>query len=217
MAAEHTFSFSDHEYALEMNRLYERNIERNKMLLLLLGPSAVGKSVIIDGLKASTEHTFEYVKTIMTRPLRDAETDKVSVPDECFTRMKESGDFLVVNSNYGVRYGTPLRGVLEPIAKSIIPVLDFPLERIDMLQRPEYEIMSVYVYPPSIDEWVGRLESSERNIGGRYEDGAKELTDLALRECIHPAIDISVVNRNGEASAVVDSIVQTISTVTRST
>ena len=88
----------------EVARLKKRNITRDRLLVLLLGPSASGKSKIIDELMAvSSEPVFEYVNPYTTRPNRVAEIDKITVTDEEFVRMQARRDFVAVNALYGAR------------------------------------------------------------------------------------------------------------------
>ncbi|MBI2459148.1 MAG: hypothetical protein HYV53_01175 [Parcubacteria group bacterium] len=54
--------------------------------LLLLGPSGVGKSAIIDEL-SKFDNRFVYISPYMTRPLRLGEKNKVAVSDEQMDEM----------------------------------------------------------------------------------------------------------------------------------
>ncbi|HBD04983.1 TPA: hypothetical protein DCZ32_00830, partial [Candidatus Uhrbacteria bacterium] len=55
-------------------------------LLLLLGPSGVGKSAIIDEL-SKLDSRFVYISPYMTRPLRQGERNKIAVSDEQMDEM----------------------------------------------------------------------------------------------------------------------------------
>ena len=135
----------------------------------------------------------------MTRVNRPGETDKISVSDETFDVLESSGQFVVVNNLYNIRYGTPLNGILGPLEKGNIPILDYPLQTVGALQRPEYDTLSFYIYPSSIEEWQLRMERNGRNTGGRLETGIRELGSLATSGLMHPDIDISIKNAEGAA------------------
>ena len=180
---------------------------------MLLGPSATGKSTVIGGLMQQGLQEFSYVKPIMTRPNRPGETDKISVGDEAFDAMEADGQFVIVNNLYGVKYGTPLRGILDPLETGQTPVLDYPLSTADRLLRTEYDTLNVYVYPPSVEAWVHRVESSGRNAHGRLEAGLDELTALERSGYRHPAIDISVVNRDGMSEASAQEILAVLDSI----
>lgn len=198
----------------ELAQVAERDLSREELFVLLLGPSATGKSAIIDELSAQTDGSmFEYVKPMITRPNRPGETDKVSISDEKFDDMQTEGEFVVVNSLYGVRYGTPLNGILEPLRIGKTPILDYPLDNIDALKRPEYETLNFYIYPHSIDGWVNRLRRINRDSNGRLEAGIEELGALATQEFIHPNIDISLVNGDQQSAQTASEIIKIIDQV----
>lgn len=194
------FRFSEAQLQAQIERARQRNLLRERLFVLLLGPSATGKSTIIQELNGhGATKDFSYVKPVITRPNRPNETDKISVDDATFDSLEAREEFVVVNGLYGVRYGTPLRGILDPLAEGKIPILDYPLDRVDVLRRPEYDTLNFYVFPPSAGEWMARIENSGRNADGRLEAGLSELDMLATSDTQHPDIDVSVVNADGAA------------------
>jgi ribose 1,5-bisphosphokinase len=209
------FSFPTSHRQAEIGKTLRRELTKERLFVLLLGPSATGKSTIIEELNRQASDTyFEYVKPIVTRPNRPNETDKISVADSEFDAMEASGKFVVVNGLYGVRYGTPLEGILSPLSRGNMPILDYPLETVSALQRPEYDTLNFYIYPPSLEAWRGRIESSGRNTDGRLEAGTQELGSLAVAGFSHPDIDVSIVNAEGAASVAANDILDAIQQVT---
>lgn len=207
------FEVSEELRQSEIDRTLERSLTRNRLFVLLLGPSATGKSTIIAEMNNQSGDQFEYVKPIMTRPNRPHETDKVSVTDKEFDELEDSREFVVVNSLYGVRYGTPLRGILDPLQRGITPILDYPLETVSALRRPEYDTLHFYIYPSSFAEWQLRMERSGRNQDGRLEAGISELGSLATSGLIHTDVDISIVNAQGAAYRAANDILNVIDRV----
>lgn len=208
------FFFSADHRQHEIDKMLERNLSRERLFVLLLGPSATGKSTIINTVNYYTEDkSFEYVKPFMTRQNRTDEVDKISISNFEFDAMNEEGDFVVVNKLYGVRYGTPLKGILEPLENGNIPILDYPLETVNALQRPEYDMLNVYVYPPSIDSWRRRVEAGARNSGGRLEAGVQELGMLAALGCMHENVDVSIVNEDNAPGVAAQDILSVIKRV----
>ena len=63
--------------------------------LLLLGPSGVGKSAIIDEL-SKLDSRFVYISPYMTRPLRVGERNKVAISDKQMDKMWARGELLSV-------------------------------------------------------------------------------------------------------------------------
>lgn len=205
------FVFSSDHRQVELDQTRLRNLTKERLFVLLLGPSATGKSTLIQELNAqATDTYFEYVKPIITRPNRPNETDKVSVTDSEFDSMAARGEFVVVNGLYGVRYGTPLQGITSPLSKGNTPILDYPLEAVGALQRPEYDTLNLYIFPPSLETWRGRIESSDRNLDGRLEAGIRELGSLAMTGFSHPDIDVSIVNAQGASAEAAHDILDVI-------
>lgn len=208
------FSVTDQVREAEIDRALDRGLTRERLFVLLLGPSATGKSTIINEMNSQVgDYDFEYVKPMITRPNRPGEVDKISISDEEFDELDASGEFIVVNSLYGVRYGTPLAGVMKPLSMGNVPILDYPLETVDALSRPDYDTLKFYVYPRSIEEWRTRMERVGRDIDGRYESGVRELGFLATSHMTHPDIDISVVNADGAATDAARTILSIINQV----
>src|SRR5947209_6820937 len=82
----------------------------DKLFVLLLGSSSVGKSTIIRGLD---NNFFTYISPYITRPLREEERDKIAIGDDEFDSLAQDGMFVYINHLYGVRYGTPLVTIQE--------------------------------------------------------------------------------------------------------
>src|SRR2546430_9091262 len=145
------------------------SMRSDKLFVLLLGPSSVGKSTIICGLDNAL---FTYISPYITRPLREEERDKIVIGDDEFNSLAQDGMFIYINHLYGVRYGTPLMPIQETLAQGRIPILDFPLQQVSVLQRPEeYDLLNVYVFPETMQQWVNQVGQTGRNQDGRMEAG----------------------------------------------
>lgn len=207
--------FSVERYKDEIEEAKQRNLTKKRLFVLLLGPSAVGKSTVIQELSSQSDPSeFEYVKPLITRPNRPGEVDKVSISEKDFELIDEAGEFVVVNRLYGVRYGTPLAGILDPLSRGTIPVLDYPLANVAALKRSEYDLLNFYIYPPSVAEWQKRMELSGRNLDGRFEDGIKELGALAAQSYLHQDVDISLINNECATDEVAKKIRESIELIT---
>ena len=89
----------------------------NPMLVIISGPSGVGKDTIIEALqKRGHRPAYHYVVTCTTRGRRPIEVDGVSyqfvTPSE-FIALRDRGDLLEANEVHGNWYGTPRAGVRE--------------------------------------------------------------------------------------------------------
>jgi guanylate kinase len=143
-------------------------------LLLLLGPSGVGKSSIIEELLRLNSR-FVYISPFITRPLREGEKDKISISGEEMDKMWNRGELLVINELYGIRYATPRLPILQALAQSNFPVLDWPISRMDVMTRAfPGQLHVVYVLPPSIEDLRQRLSKDGRDTNGHRLRSAQE-------------------------------------------
>ncbi len=208
------FSVSIKLRETEAANLSQRKLARNSLFILLLGPSAVGKSTIIQKLIGDGVIHFNYVKPFMTRQNRPDESDKISVSENQFADHERRKEFVAVNDLYGVRYGTPLSGILGPLSQNKVPVLDYPLQRVQTLIRPDYNLLGVYIYPSSIESWMDRVKQTGRNTNNRLATGLTELEALAECGMSHPFIDLSIVNSDGDPTTSANSIIDAIKKLT---
>ena len=177
--------------------------------LLLLGPSGVGKSTIIEEL-CRIDNRFVYISPYMTRPLREGEKNKISISGEQMDEMWSRGELLVINELYGIRYATPRLPIAEALAGGSFPVLDWPVSRIEvMTQAFPDRLHVVYVSPPSIEALRQRLAKDGRDVdGSRLKNASEELE--AYWACRYVGIcDLEVVSEENQmlkiAHAIYDS------------
>jgi guanylate kinase len=192
--------------ALEGLQLYGQNI-----FVLLLGPSGVGKSSIICEMNRISNEGYKYIKPYTTRSLRDGEKEKIHVPLEVYQEMVLKGDFVIDNALYGNRYGTPMTAIIEAQAIGKIPILDFPLTKVDLLKRPEYRLLNFYICPPTIAEWLRRMGLDSRaKARDRIEAGYEEMKQLAENSFVHPNIHMGVINHDAYRCAlIIDTLIKT--------
>lgn len=145
-------------------------------LLLLLGPSGVGKSSIIKEL-LQLDSRFIYISPFITRPLRKGEKDKISISNKEMNKMWNRGKFLVINELYGIRYATPRLSIIEALEQGSFPILDWPISRIKvMTQAFPNQLCVIYILPPSIKVLQQRLTKDGRDIDGhRLQNAYKEM------------------------------------------
>ena len=130
-------------------------------LIVLAGPTAVGKGTIVAALRAKRATCGCRCRRRRGRP-RPGEEDGVDyffVTDDEFTRMIDAGELLewaVVHG--GHRYGTPRRAVEERLADGQSVVLEIDLQGARQVKQTMPEALFVFVAPPSWEELVERLE-----------------------------------------------------------
>lgn len=162
--------------------------------LLLLGPSGVGKSTLINELR-HIDDKFIYISPFITRELRYAETDKISISNEEMDSLSRHDDFLAINEIYGIRYATPKAPIIKALANNMYPVLDWPADKISIMKTAFKEKLFIaYIAPPSIEVLKLRLLADNRDVdGNRFQKDIEELKRYKSCE-FDSFIDINVIS-----------------------
>jgi len=175
--------------------------------LLLLGPSGVGKSAIIEEL-IKLDSRFTYISPFTTRPLRNGERNKISISSEEIDIMWSEGKLLVVNELYdGIRYATPLLPIIQSLLREHFPVLDWPVAQMSTIIKAfSNQLYSVYIFPPSIDILHEHISKDGRdNTGIRFESACNELKEFFSQKYDN-LYNMSIVSEEGKLSTVANAI-----------
>ncbi|HVD28634.1 MAG TPA: guanylate kinase [Mycobacteriales bacterium] len=162
-------------------------------LVVLSGPSGVGKSTVVKALRAEHPEVWLSVSAT-TRFPRPGETHGVHyrfVSREEFAELVESGGLLEWAEFAGNLYGTPRQPVLDNLAAGRPVVLEIDLQGARQVRALMPGAKLVFLAPPSWDELVRRL------TGRGTEDAAVVERRLAVaREelAAEPEFDVTLVN-----------------------
>ena len=143
-------------------------MKKNK-LLIVSGPSGVGKGTIVKALKARRSDVAESI-SCTTRAPRNGEThgkEYFFLTKEEFLRRIEEKDFLEYDEHFGNYYGTPKSFVLETLnTKSVILEIDV----VGALNAKKLvpDCVLVMIAPPSVEEL-------KRRLVGRATETAEEI------------------------------------------
>ena len=133
------------------------------MLVIISGPSGVGKDTIIDALRRRHhDPEYHYVVTCTTRAKRPGEVDGIDyhfLDRATFAARRRAGEFLEANDVHGNWYGTPRSQVREKLAEGRDVQREVPpgpfeacLPGIHDL-RVELEVGRVEAGAPAADRW----------------------------------------------------------------
>jgi guanylate kinase len=162
-------------------------------LVVLSGPSGVGKSTVVKALRAEHPEVWLSVSAT-TRFPRPGETDGVHyrfVSREEFAELVESGGLLEWAEFAGNLYGTPRQPVLDHLAAGRPVVLEIDLQGARQVRALMPGAKLVFLAPPSWDELVRRL------TGRGTEDAAVVEKRLAVARdelAAEPEFDVTLVN-----------------------
>ena len=162
-------------------------------LVVLSGPSGVGKSTVVKALRAEHPEVWLSVSAT-TRFPRPGETHGVHyrfVSREEFAELVESGGLLEWAEFAGNLYGTPRQPVLDHLAAGRPVVLEIDLQGARQVRAVMPGAKLVFLAPPSWDELVRRL------TGRGTEDAAVVEKRLAVARdelAAEPEFDVTLVN-----------------------
>jgi len=142
------------------------------MLVVISGPSGVGKTTVVERL--AQVHSFHFSVSVTTRDPRPGEVegeDYEFVSEEEFQRRVENDEFLEWAAYSDRRYGTPRRQLEERLASGLDVVLDIEVQGAGQVKAAMPESVMIFVVPPSLSELEERLrgrgdtDDFERRLG----------------------------------------------------
>lgn len=164
-------------------------MERENCVLIVAGPSGVGKTVIAEQM-VRNDPRFTFLRSGTTRARRgDSHDDEyLYYTEEDFLSAVERGEF-AEHMRYGNHlYGTPKSELYRAFSEGKIPLLVLDLVGVEsMAHLPEYSACSVYIYA-DIDVIDSRLrgrylsgEPTEKNVSDykrRIEENNKDFGNI---------------------------------------
>jgi guanylate kinase len=182
------------------------------MLVVISGPSGVGKDTIIAALqRRSHEPPYHYVVTCTTRARRPGEIDAVSynfLATEQFQALRDAGELLEANEVHGHWYGTPRAGVRQALAKGQHAILKIDVQGAHVVKGCVPDALLIFVVPPS-------LETLAKHLKDRRTETAAELElrerNAALELARKDDYDHVVVNEEGNVDRTAKLIDEIIS------
>ena len=180
-------------------------------LVVVSGPSGVGKGTIVKTLVKRREDVVESVSCTTRAPREGARHgwEYFFLSKEEFLKRVDEGDFLEYDEHFGNYYGTPKSFVKEMLeSKSVILEIDVVGALNAKKAFPDCKL--VMIVPPSLEELkrrlIGRNSETEEEIEKRlsrleYELSKKDEYDFVivnddLEEAIKALSDIVDINAN---------------------
>ncbi|NYD42051.1 guanylate kinase [Nocardioides panaciterrulae] len=174
---------------------------RRSRLVVLAGPTAVGKGTVAAEVRATHPEVWISVSAT-TRRARPGEVHGVHywfVSDEEFDRMVDGGELLewaIVHK--AARYGTPRGPVEAALAAGRPAMLEIDLQGARQVRETMPEAMFVFLKPPSWEELVRRLVGRGTET---EEERARRLETARDELAAEPEFDVTIVNHEVHAAA----------------
>ncbi len=175
-------------------------------LIVLSGPSGVGKSTVIAELFGQRKNIYFSV-SYTTRQPRVGEQDGVNynfVDRVEFERMIAAGELLEYAEYVNNYYGTSLKAIQERLDAGVDVLLDIEVQGAAKVRSRCPDALFIFIIPPSFEELSRRLHrrgtDGEDVIAGRLEKARVEFKEI-------PNYDYLVINdKVSEAVAEIEAI-----------
>ncbi len=134
---------------------------KNGKLVIISGPSGVGKGTIIHELLSISPSPYVYSVSWTTRPKRKNEIDGKDyyfVTKEIFKKAIKKNEFLEYEEYVGNLYGTPKMFIEKSISEGKIVLLEIDTKgALKLLKKNDLEIVSIFLIAPTLKEYQRRL------------------------------------------------------------
>jgi guanylate kinase len=157
-----------------------RSAEKSGILIVLCGPSGVGKSTISREL--AEQHRVTYIVSATTRPRREG--DEIGktyehIAKEDFFHRLDAEEFLEYAQVYGDYYGTPKRPALDLLAAGRDILLEIDVQGALQVRYQYPQSLTIFILPPDEPTLLHRLEGRGRDtpeeIAKRFRDAKREI------------------------------------------
>ena len=182
---------------------------KKALLIVLSGPSGVGKDALLNRLK-DFKYPLEYVTTITTRSRRAGERNHIDyhfITQQKFQDMVKQGELLEYANVYGNWYGVPRAPVNEALNNSLDTIIKVDIQGAVSIKKIAPQAVFIFIMPASIEELGQRLKrrhtESSFDLNVRMQTAAEEIKQLSL-------FDYVVYNQQGEIDRAVQDIVAII-------
>ena len=177
------------------------------MLVVVSGPSGVGKDAILDVLQRLPGHTdHHYVVTCTTRARRPGEIDGLSyhfLGRERFLALRDAGGLLEANEVHGNWYGTPRDEVAGALAAGRHAILKIDVQGAEVVRARVPDALLIFVTPPSIEALADRLKARDTETAAELElRQINAAAELARQQ----DYDYVVVNETGQLARTAERI-----------
>ncbi len=151
-------------------------------ILLIIGPTAVGKSSIIDRVLKEFPQVVDVI-TYTTRQPRTGESEGHPyhfVSEERFTSLLKENFFIEWAHVHGRMYGTPRDQVERAAALGKVVIADIDVQGAKTVLREFPQTVTVFLKPPSIDalrqRFISRGVTGTSDLDKRLESAQRELS-----------------------------------------
>ena len=181
-------------------------IQPEPLLIVISGPSGVGKDTVLHMMEERGDQPFHFVVTATTRPIREGEehgVDYFFISSDEFAQMIEQDELLEYAIVYNDYKGIPKQQVRNALSSGKDVIMRLDVQGAATVKKIEPEAVLIFLTTESEEELVSRLRArkteSPEGLNLRIATARQEL------KRVHE-FDYVVVNREDKLDAAVDSI-----------
>ena len=172
--------------------------ERKCMLIVISGPSGLGKGTIFSRLLAS-DPSLTFSVSATTRSPRNGETDGVDyffITEDQYQELVQQDAFLEHATVHGHSYGTLKSQIVEKLEKGLNVVLDIDLQGAKQVMAQWPDCVSIFLLPPSYDKLrqrlYGRNTDATEEIERRLKNAKGEIEQAGMYQYVVVNDDLQV-------------------------
>lgn len=161
------------------------------LLIVLSGPSGVGKGTVRKQIFEGEDVNFEYSISMTSRNRRPGEVDGIDYffkTKEEFEDLIEKGELLEYAKYVDNYYGTPVKYVRETMEKGKDIFLEIEVQGAGQVKSKIPDALFIFLAPPSIghlkDRLKGRGTESDEVIESRVGKAKKEINMMHLYDYV---------------------------------
>jgi guanylate kinase len=135
---------------------------RPPLLIVVSGPSGVGKDAALRRMREMDLYPFYFLVTNTTRPRRENEVEGVDyhfVTKEKFEEMESQGDILERAVVYGYDYGNSKSQVREALARGQDVIMRIDVQGAATIRKIAPDAVFIMILPPTMQALERRLRS----------------------------------------------------------
>ena len=181
----------------------QNNLKKHGLLIVLVGPSGVGKSTISRSL-AERMH-LQYIASATTRKKTEKDLEGKAydyMDEETFVKKLENGEFLEYAAVWDEYYGTPKHPTLDYLANGEDVLLEIDVQGAMQVRFQYPDALMIFIMPPDEKSLLQRLKERGRETDQQMEKrfrgakreiwmakGSRAFDDMVINDSVDRAVE----------------------------